>query len=172
MADLTLDRKDRLILANQYRILKKIDPDEGDFYQRSLEILENGYEREYERLTTGIYEDTMSAEECEEVHLILGMFRRLSYSYKELGDKSGIEADDLRFHGFDGNNEDKYLSYGTFLNSLGKYEESEVIDSHMPSLEMYRRMLAEFEPLKEKPLLGKEDIQRVLAAQIHPSNRK
>lgn len=99
------------------------------------------------------------------------MFRRLNYSYEKLGDKSGIEVGELRFFGFDGDNERRNYSYGRFLNSVGKYEESEVINSHMPSLEIYRRMLAEFEPLKDKHPLGKEDIQRILAAQIHPSMR-
>ncbi len=45
------------------------------------------------------------------------------------------------------------------------------MNSHMPSIEVYRRMLAELEPVKEKYPLDKADIQRILDARIHPSNR-
>ena len=171
MAKFTLDRKDRLVLANQYRMLIKIDPHERELYEQALQILENGYEREYEGLVSSIYEDTMSDQECDEVYAILDMFRGLHDSYEELGDKEGIETRYLRFSGFDGNNEARYLSYGKYLNSTGRYGESEVINSHAQSLETYRRMLDEFEQLKHKHPLGKEDIQRILAAKIHPSHR-
>ena len=92
-----------------------------------------------------------------------------SVEHREPGGKT--EADALRFWGFDGNNEGRHLSYGEYLNSRGKYEESQVINSHMQSLEIYRRMLEEFEPVKHKRPLGKEVIQRILAARIHPSMR-
>lgn len=172
MARLKLDLKDRLILHNQFRILEMVDSDEAASYRRAQAILSQGYELEYDSLSGMLDPDTLSAEKCEEVYEILEMYRRLGHGYSQLSDKSGIEANDLRFFGFDGNNEGAYLSYGEFLNSERKYEESKVINSHMPSLAIYRRMLAEFRSVKDKAALDKADIQRVLAARIHPSRRE
>ena len=37
-----IDKKDRLILINQYEILKHLNPDYKSEYERNIEILENG----------------------------------------------------------------------------------------------------------------------------------
>ncbi len=165
-----LDFKDRIILANQCRILQKVDPDNESEYRRALEILDNGYESEYGTIG-GILIEPVPENVCEEVHSILGLYRSLSNGYKQLSDKTGIDAKDVEFRGFDGNNESDHLSYAQFLASEGKYEESRVVNSHSQVLGMYRRMLAEFEQAEPKYPLEKADIQRILAARIHPSQR-
>lgn len=165
-----LDFKDRVILANQFRILQKVDPDNESEYRRAIEILDNGYESEYGSIG-GILIEPVPQNICEEVHGILGLYRSLSDGYKQLSDKTGIDAKDVEFRGFDGNNESEHLSYAKFLASQGKYEESSVVDSHSQVLGIYRRMLAEFEQVEPKYPLERADIQRILAAMIHPSRR-
>lgn len=170
MSKLELDLKDRIFLANQFRILEKLDPGNEEPYCRAIKILENGYESEYDTIGE-LIDEPVREDVCEEVHSILGMYRSLSSSYEQLSDKSGIAADEVKFVGFDGNNESEYLSYAEFLASEGKYEESPVDNSHMQVLETYRRMLAEFDQVKQNYPLEKADIQRILAAMILPSNR-
>ncbi len=119
MTDFPLDRKDRLILANQYRLLEQVHPAEAESYGHAIEILQNGYELEYESLASWTTTDTLTIDQCREVHAILTMYRWLHHSYAELEDKSGIDVAHLGFFGFDGNNEGKYLSYARFLSSQG-----------------------------------------------------
>lgn len=171
MNHLKLDFKDRLILANQYRILEKVDPENAESYKRVISILERGYEREYKFIDTRIDHSTVSIEQCNEVCDILDMYRSLRGSYHELSDNSGIDARDIVFPGFDGNNESEYLSYARFLNSTDGYTESPAINSHMPTLDTYRRMLQAFKPYRSKYPLTKDAIQEVLAARTHPSKR-
>lgn len=171
MDELTLDLKDRMILVNQFRILEKVDPDNADGYRRAIEILENGYELDYGSIDGLLNRETVSVAVCREVYDILDMYRRLVDSYAKLDDKTGIEEREVKFPGFDGNNEGEHLSYGRFLNSQGKYEESLVINSHTLMIHAYRRMITAFEPLKSKGALTKADIQEVLAARFHSSPR-
>lgn len=171
MSERALTVKDRMILANQYRILEKVDPDNAESYHRAVKILEQGYELDYESIDGLIDRNTVSVEKCREVYDILDMYLRLGDSYNKLGDKTGIEARDIQFPGFDGNNEGEYLSYGEFLHSQRKYEELPMRNSHLPSLDIYRRMLEAFQQFKNKPL-AKADIQTIIAARIHPSQLK
>jgi len=172
MARMILDVKDRLVLSNQYRILEKVDPDNAETYARNREIVESGYEISYDWIADHIESEPMKEEACREVFDILDMYRRLRSSYDKLADKSGIDANDVDFPGFDGNNEPGYLAFGEFLNKQGKYTESTVSNSHSRTLEMYQRMLGAFRPLRGKGALETVDIQRIIAEQIHPERRK
>lgn len=171
MPKMNLDLKDRLILANQYRILAALYPDDAEYYKRNEEIVENGYEIAYDWLSESISSGGMSEAACREVMNILDMFRKLGYAYEELPDKSGIDAREVRFSGFDGNNESAQLLFHEFLEKQGKWKESPARNSHSHLIGMYRRMLAAFQPLKDKPALAKTDIEQVLAVRIHPENR-
>jgi uncharacterized protein len=110
---MTLTETERLVLVNQFRILEKLDATEADHHNRMAEILERGFTREYSLLADGFSKE-LSAATCEEVCDILDMHRALHHSYTDLEDKSGIDAADIAFDGFDGNNETEYLSYASF----------------------------------------------------------
>lgn len=105
----------------------------------------------------GIFEaDEKPAQLVKEVEDILWMWSLLEASYAALSprDKQRVneEADnpgDVRFKGFDGNYESPYLSTADFIiKHMGKYQEfaRRKLNSHSPSLEMHRRMLAAFGP--------------------------
>ena len=47
---MNLTKMERLILANQYRILEKLDAAEADIYGQRAEILEQGYSGLYPSL--------------------------------------------------------------------------------------------------------------------------
>lgn len=162
-----LDRTQRWILANQYHILAALYPEDADHYIASREALERGYELHYELISEHVYDepDTMTAAECREVIDILDMFASLRSAYGKLEDKSGIDEKAIRFPGFDGNHETKWLGYARYYVTWGgdRYRDLHKNDfnSHRPTLDTYRRMLAEWEKSQDKHSLTKDDIVRI-----------
>lgn len=162
-----LSRVERWILSNQFAILVKLYPDEADSYDQMREIVEKGYELHYDWISEHIYEDNyiMTSEECTEVLDILDMFRALKYAYEELTDKSDVDDLWVRFHGFDGNTETKYLGYARFLiDREGRFtnlDRGDNLNSHMPVLDIYRRMVQKWRKSKDPQKLTKEDIARI-----------
>jgi len=146
-APTSLDPIQRLQLINQYLILEKIDPREKDTYSNNRRVLEEGYTAFYGELLNTIDEE-MPPEECEFVFDVLNMYRDLIGSYERLADKSGIEAVDVQFGGFDGNNESKQLRFLKYLKKIGRYSETLKAErdwnSHSETVSEYRRMLHTF----------------------------
>lgn len=118
-----------------------------------------------------------------EVCDILDMWEALEIGYEDLSsaDKARVasEADpfgkDIRFRGFDGNRESGHLGVARFLvESMGRYSRfvSRDLNSHGPSIEMYRRMLNAYKSLN---LAGDQpdanQIIAVLKECVHPSRR-
>lgn len=163
-----LTRVERWMLSNQYRILEKLYPEEAESLAVHREALENGYERDYSRIAENIYDDkyTLTTAECDEVIDVLSMHRALKYAYDALADRSGIEAWQIEFSGFDGNNEPTLLGYTRwFCNQEGgrftELTRGDDFNSHMPSLGRYRAMLKEWNASKDRNKLTKEDIVRI-----------
>lgn len=171
--DLHLTTGERVLLANQYRILEALYPDEADSYARYREAVESGYTLHYDDGAGAIYEE-MSREECREVLDILQMFDSMQFAYRQLQDKTGIEERTIEFPGFDGNNEVAQLGYTEyFIERLDRYDGLKSADgynSHMPTLNMYRRMLEVWRPLQMNQLT-KMQIQSIVAERTHPDNR-
>ncbi|MBV9958193.1 MAG: YfbU family protein [Acidobacteria bacterium] len=164
-----LSRTERWILSNQFRILEALYPNEAEDFADAREIVERGYELHYDWITQYISEDVMKADESSEVIKILSMFRALKYSFKALDNKSGIEEWQIDFAGFDGNSEGKQMVYAKyFCNSEGgKFTELNIGDdfnSHCPTIDRYRRMLAEWEKSSDRNKLMREDILRIISA--------
>ena len=102
-----------------------------------------------------------------EVVDILDMWRFLESAYNKLSDeeKERVKAEGqpfgeaISFWGFDGNNEGEYMGIAAFL--IGKLDRftsfagREHLNSHMPTLVRYRRMVEAFSPIRAK-LVGRE----------------
>lgn len=163
---MNLSIKDRLFLRNQYRILHELYPEEKDYYAKASEVLELGFELEYDMLTQNIDRDVLTFQECEEVIDILDMFNVLRILYSRLEDKSGIDEYKVKFSGFDGNQEVKQLSYARYLKKDGRFTDLENIDSnsHFPVLAIYRRMVTEWNRSDNKYELSKDDIIHITNA--------
>jgi uncharacterized protein YfbU (UPF0304 family) len=97
LMELTL--KERLFLANQFKILEQLIPAESRDYERARKILERGYSFEYHDLFGGFSEEGLSIEQCKEVMDILDVYRMMRYSYRNLPDKTGIDERRLQFLG-------------------------------------------------------------------------
>src|SRR5258708_8853622 len=116
-----LDKKERLILSNQLKILEKLYPEEATYYALHRKALENGYSLNYEWLVEH-FSEAMTETECLEVLDILDMYRAITFSYAKIKDPAGIEDFWLKFRGFDGNNETSQYSYAQyFVADLGRF---------------------------------------------------
>jgi uncharacterized protein YfbU (UPF0304 family) len=165
MANIT--RVERKILANQYAILEKIDPERAEQYAELREVLEDGFEAEYGDVLRHVYDepDTMTAEECSYVGDVMQMYDMMQSAFKN-GQTANVEAGRLKFSGFDGNNETKFMAYARHMRKYGKWTflelSSEDFNSHYPTESRYREMLARWDASNNKHQLSSADIIRIL----------
>ena len=123
--------------------------------------------------------------EVNEVVDILDMWDFLEAGHEALGpkDRKRVETEAapfgarVKFTGFDGNYEGRWMSIASFLvDNLERFSrfKGRDMNSHgSPPIEAYRRMLAIWKPLRatldQKPLTADQIIQ-LLKAKTHPSN--
>lgn len=132
------------------------------------------------------FEEQETPEIVKEVLDILDMWSLIEHSYEELSeqDKKYLEeaahpfGKDPKFRGFDGNNETSYMGTASFLvNDLDRFVEfkGRSFNSHMPSIEAYKRMLSAFEPIRRSlnfVPLSVQQLEKILMEMVHPENRK
>jgi uncharacterized protein len=117
---------------------------------------------------------------------VLDLWDTLERSYEKLPkkEKERIEKEaapfgkDVRFHGFDGNNEAEHIGIARFLvDKMDRFErfKSRGMNSHMPSVNTYKRMLEVYAPLSRNlsgGFLGANQLVAILQAMSHPERRK
>ena len=143
-----LDKKERVILINQYRILAALNPEEKSRYMELIEVLENGYEIFYSMVDQWVSEEMPEAE-CKFVLDILNLYRTIEDKKRTTQDQNLVEHHYSYFRGFDGNEETEYMAFARFLiETQGKFQEQEQyllkndnLNSHFPMKEKYRAML-------------------------------
>ena len=115
---------------------------------------------------------------------VLSMWTRLEESFEHLSDqdKSWLEKQaepfgkQVRFPGFDGNNESTYISAARFMiDHLDRFQrfKGREMNAHMPTIGFHRRMLAVFDPILKRVLnkdFSAAEISQVLNAQRHPES--
>ena len=131
------------------------------------------------------FDDQENPPIVKEVVDILDMWSFIEHGYKELTDaqKQQLEEDvehfgkDPKFRGFDGNNESEYMSVASYIiNDLERFEEfkDRGLNSHMPSIDTYNRMLSVFLPIRNNMMTGGlslKDLTLILKEKVHPENR-
>jgi len=145
---------ERQVLINQLEILKKLNDDSSDEkdFNNKIEALKSGYELHYQDVFDEISDETLSYDECREVLNILEMFRGIIFSYNHLKQEQKLlklTTEDVKFDGFDGNNETKQMLYTKyFISDLNRYSEIQKLcgndfdyNSHCPKINTYRIML-------------------------------
>lgn len=145
-----LDKKDRLLLINQYKILAALDANEESHYLELIEILERGYSIFYSMIDEWVLED-MPEHEGRFVLDILDLYRSIEDVKRLTKDERLIKHEYGIFLGFDGNNESEHLGFSRFIiQRQGKFQEqkqylhkNDSMNSHMPMINKYRRMLEE-----------------------------
>lgn len=171
---MSLEKKERLILANQYRILALIDQENADQYAHWREALEYGYPSAYMQVFDDIY-DGLSEEECIFVVDVLSMYEALQNAHRKYGEEFGTAAA-VAFPGFDGNNETPFMTYARFIREKeGRFDyltvAEEDLNSHFTSLAVYERMLEVWRKYDESLDLTIAAARDVLNARIHPTRR-
>lgn len=138
-----LSWSERLILWNQYEILKRLEPDSVGEYEVSQEIVARGYEQFYGDLNTLVEKEGVPFEVTAEVMEILDLFRAIKFSCKKLG--YSPKSSYAKFDGFDGNNEAEHYAAAQFLRGpMRRWVELEdrPDNSHHMVLPRYQRMVA------------------------------
>ena len=189
-------------IALLHRILARLVDGSGtdgdsEYQMRMAEVLEHGYVAEYDDIFVAI-EPELSRSETGLVMDVLDMFTHLERSYEQLDDAErevlGEWASSaVRFAGFDFNHrlEGRLLYFARHLIEQDKWERLAVYfddkhergNSHSRMLDVYERMLEEFNPIWRQKIrsnqlassgsytLTADEIDRVVKARIHPDNR-
>lgn len=150
-----LSKKERLILFNQYEILKHLNPDEKKYYEINQDILQGGFVYDYNELYSFLDGET-PVSVSEFVYEVLQMYRCIRDSYYNYNEQDKMEFEKLnpKFQGFDGNEEPDYYSYACFLlEKLGKYEESYENgkispNSHCNMVKEYEEMISRWKEVR------------------------
>lgn len=191
---------DRQILALLHRILGRVIPEDdahgedGDLeYQvKRATILEQGFTREYWLEVAGMHSE-LSVADCDRVLDILDMFRVITGSFAYLEGEGAEISDDLKFklefRGFDHSDplEGHMASYVEHLMADDRWTElapqlarNDGGNSHSRMLDVYGRMLAEYRRIMNSRergysrldyILQIEELERIAAARVHPSDR-
>ena len=151
---------ERLMLFNQYEILKKLDPQKSSLYARHQEVVEMGFESLYEDL--GISTTTLSKEEAQEMDDILALFRAIKASSGAASNMPGK----TEFVGFGSGQPDERFAYADFLSNILKFPQ-EVSNSpdNRPELQLekYRTMLKRWDEIGRKRELSADQIEHLVA---------
>lgn len=133
----------------------------------------------------GIFDASETSEEVvSEVTSILSMWDILEAHYAQLPPDAKKQVDaaikpfDVKFRGFDGNNEGAHINAARFIiDDLARFDsfKGRDLDSHAGTLDAYRRMLPVYETVMRetgyKPLSA-EELTEILLENFHPEHRK
>ncbi|KZN50017.1 YfbU family protein [Pseudoalteromonas luteoviolacea] len=147
---MNLSQQERLQLINQFEILSIQNENDASHYQELIKILQSGYTIFYNQVFQHLSEE-MSEESCQLVLNILDLYRAIEDTRARTACKELDDHHRSTFLGFDGNGETEYMCFARFLVvEQGKFREQEQylqkndnMNSHMPMIEIYRRMLIE-----------------------------
>lgn len=157
-----LTNAERLVLWNQYEILKSLRPQDASDFEVKQQILENGYEDYYSEINNIMSTASLDKKTTDEVVHILNTFRAIYFSCQKLN--CTPISKNANFIGFDLNNEGDQYAFAKFLRrTLGKWEElkDEPDNSHMMTLNRYRRMLSTWVRLGKKYELTSDEIEQI-----------
>ncbi|HCI7175208.1 MULTISPECIES: YfbU family protein [Acinetobacter calcoaceticus/baumannii complex] len=160
--DIELTDKERLILANQYEILGLLKKE--DYYLDLAEQLRDGHKWLYEQ-SFDTFSDNLSDEDAELVLDTLELYEALKDSYDALSDTSGLSPQDVKFAGFDGNNESEFMRFVDALKKSNRFVDvidAGVRNSHMRKVHIYETMIQKWNGLNRSNTLTKDQILFIL----------
>jgi uncharacterized protein YfbU (UPF0304 family) len=158
-----LTEAERLILRNQYEILSRLakNGEEKEQFGQALEIVEWGYELNYDDLAPEVGEE-IEADECLFVIDVLGMYEKIDSALENLAvDAPARHEYWAKFRGF---NESKYARYAKFLISRqGRFPgfKDASLNCKHGTVGKYQTMIVTFEGLRSRKRfepLSEEDL--------------
>ena len=161
-----LTDKERLFLANQHEILSHLDADNSDYHLKLAEQLRDGHKWLYSQSFDN-FSENLPDDDAELVLNILQIYEMIQDAYDGLSDKSLISEHQIKFPGFDGNNETEFMG---FVDALEKFHRfTDVIqnghrNSHSAKVHVYERMIAKWQEFGKPYTLTKEQLIEILEA--------
>lgn len=169
--DIKLTDAERLILANQYKILSYVDTNESDGWAQLSDQLRAGHAWLYEDQLGMMMSPVLPQADADFVIKVLGIYSDMRDSLGALDDKSGITEHNVYFPGFDGNDRDEVmlLSFTEALRRDGRFSQTipagRDLNSHCPTLRGYRRMVGQWEEMgRPRYPLDKGQIEALVLA--------
>lgn len=167
-----LSKLERANLALKLKILEALYPNEANEYRIRRKALEEGYELHYAWIEDELY-DGLNESQCRFVLNVLDMYRSINIGLQNLPEDDSLKNHHLaKFQGFDGNNENEYMSYTRyFILDLDRFDELKQTDfdqfnSHSPMIATYKSMLERLATAKNKHRLSRNDIAHVLGEKL------
>lgn len=162
----TLDFAQRLILANQYRMLLMLAPHQGPQYRQSLEIVQAGYEFLYETLDPDLRTAVVPHSVAKEVCAIFDMHLAFQKSATALGSTANEMG--LTFAGFHEEEHSDECRFATFMRrELGRWPELAYYPDRSTDstcLARYRALLVFWNALGSPAELTKEQFIEIAAS--------
>jgi uncharacterized protein YfbU (UPF0304 family) len=150
--------------------------EDADYYRKVREALESGDTAliaSYSAFIRFVH-PPLSEEDRSLVATILSMYDALQAAYRELEDKTGIEAETLHLPGFDAETESGFGEHARDLIEGKKLfvdlDRKDNLVSPGPSLPMYRRMLDAWRIYGNATTLSKVQILYILEAGTEPTH--
>jgi uncharacterized protein YfbU (UPF0304 family) len=165
---LNLTEVERRILINQSRILAALYPLETTEFERTVEILSEGYHEDWPDAVLKGLKVPLLKEEMNFVYQVLEMYDWLQKSFYSLSleDKLQLKERTLVFPGFEPASEQEHLAYARFLlENLDRFSFTEVVkplDAIRPMREVYLAMLKEL-PATSGDMLSAPQLNAVVA---------
>ena len=175
------------LLTEIHANLKITDGLDSDFVQK---VVNGGHGWALSWKYQGMFEDSGDdPESVKYVADVLEMWSFLEESYKNLdandqnvlADKADPFGSNVKFKGFDGNNESQYRSIAhIFVDDLDRWSEfkGRDLNSHSATTDVYRRMIPVFDQIRSNKInnhnfdfFDVEELAAVLNSQRHPSQR-
>ena len=154
---------ERVILANQYEILGKLDLDNEKTYLDLAENLRDGHEWIYNQKIS--VSPIFTKEQSDFVASILELYNFIQNSFDDLSDKGSLTADRVKFPGFDGNNEGDYKRFFSALVENDQFAHVNAnINSHIQKIPTYKNMLDKWESLGKGYRLSLDEIEAILGS--------
>jgi uncharacterized protein YfbU (UPF0304 family) len=171
-----------LMLADMYKAQKIKGDFDPDFISSTIHSDHLwGFNWQYAGIPFEPYETPRDVKETGD---ILDMWWIIEEAYAKLSpaEKVTLAEDatpfgkDLKFHGFDGNNEPHYHIASYLVDDLKRFShfKGRDMNSHHPSVEGYLRMYEVFEPMRARlhaRSLNLAELTAILKALIHPEHR-
>jgi hypothetical protein len=159
---------ERLILAQQSRVLAAVDPKQREDHIFAAEVFENGFTAFYEEAFTVITPE-FGEKDSDYVRTIMGIYFDIQYSYdNKLTEEERKEVGSVTFLGFDGNDtlEIYRARFARFCMMHGQYESLKCLgsdlNSHMPVGQKYADMIRRYDEMGSPRELTADQIKKVM----------
>jgi uncharacterized protein YfbU (UPF0304 family) len=162
--------KDRVMLANQYQILARLDESESEHYLEKVKILTNGYSYLYDSLKINFCQE-MTYDEGKFVFDILALYELIEDVKRKTQHEKIINHRYGYFNGFCGNYETAYMSLcNFFVNVQNKFptqkkyfSKNDGMNSHLPMIEKYKKMIDIYSSIRNDALFYELTVEQTLS---------